>query len=154
MPLLAMSSSQGESSQLFPPKLLPKNVRDVVKVCILVGQFLRPLPDPSPPADLIVEQGSAKGGRPRKGTVRPAKKAAGRFGGQSGRDAEHQIQLLQQDWSLRCIPKACFVRLAKETLSSVLPKDLGFEPKLTSSALEVLHDATEAGPGAHTRMRF
>lgn len=130
----------GENNFIYPmkkvpPKLLPKNVREVVKVCILVGQFLRPLPDPSPCAGLVVEQGSAKGGRPRKGTAHPAKRAAGRFAGQSARDAEHQIQLLQKDWVLRCIPKTSFVRLAKDALSNLVPKNLDFDPKLTSSII-------------------
>ena len=89
----------------------------------------------------------------------------GRFGGQGSRDVEEQIHVLQQDPSVKCIPKSHFTQFLKETLNTLVQqceaqRDERVESrpipdlKMTPAGLRVLQDAVEAGSRSEYKCFF
>lgn len=150
-----MALNQGQNSLLFPPHLLPAGLKEVPKICLTIGKFLKVAPDAPAPDGQAADQVPKRCGRPRKGQELKVTKQTGSFGGQQCRRVEEQIRILQHDSDVDCIPTAPFLRLVKESLSNLSKEPVDYlgpvdeiEPpqlRISSAALKVLKEAVEAG---------
>lgn len=139
---------------IVPQHLLPDALRPVAKVAILIGHFVHGLAAAAAPPGQGAPPEKNRRGRPAKGQVGLVQ-PQGQWGGQA-RCAEQQIALMQNDVSLKAIPRAHAVCLVKEVLSDLVSKrnqeidpaqpDAELLPnfRVTSAALNVIHDVLEA----------
>ena len=99
---------------MFPEKLLPSMLQGKVAtlaVQILLARFLCQ-PDVEQEGETSADPntvGKKTRGRPKKGSTTVVK-ATGKYGGQK-RDAAFEVQFLQQNLDLHCIPGLNFRRL-------------------------------------------
>lgn len=144
--------SQTANSLLMPQHLLPPILRGRVKVGVLIGKcLLDPVPVTEEPdvKDPEPEQ-TARRGRPKKGEVRQPVAPRGRFGTRQCRSAEAEVAMMQSRLGDTCLPKAPFLRLAKEILQGHVDEANSGPagevlPNLTmsSAAAKVLQEAAE-----------